>query len=290
MLPASASACRQPLACLFCGQPELAELVEVWGPREFMVETCCPGMHEAVNEFLAKDPKAAAAWLSGLSDGILQHVHGPGVRRVIDAGGQLVLDWNLHTAPVAWSDAKRFVADHHRHCPPPAGWRFGTGLRNGPGIDSLIGVVIVGRPVARALDQKRVVEVNRLCIRDDISRDLVWNACSMGYAWASKQARKRGFQRIVTYTLESEDGTSLRAAGWVPEAKTRGGTWNCPSRPREDKTSTEPKVRWSPAWCAGAGVVAGAAASSRVAPRARSTAPGRSAGLGVSSVDIPSCL
>jgi hypothetical protein len=240
---------RNEICCIHCGQPELTELHEVWDYRDFQVETCCEGMHASVAEFLAEDPKAAAAWLSGLSGGILAHMHAPGARRIIESDGQLVIDWNLHLQPVEQRVAKSFVRDHHRHCPPPAGWRFGTGVRNGPGLDSLIGVAMVGRPVGR-FDPSKVLEVNRVCIREDVSPGLVWNACSMVYGWAARQAKKRGFQKIVTYTLESEDGTSLRAAGWVPEFRTRGGTRSCKSRPRVDKTSTEPKVRWAPAWCA----------------------------------------
>jgi hypothetical protein len=239
--------------CLHCGEPELVEVHEVWDYRDFMLDTCCEGMRDAVSEFLAEDPKAGAEWLSGLSSepgvagGVLSHINPAGLRRVIDHDGLLQLDWNLQVKPVSQRAAKEFVRTHHRHCPPPAGWRFGTGLTNG---SQLIGVIMVGRPVARGLDPKTVLEVNRLCIRDDIAPGLVWNGCSKMYGWASREAKRRQFKRIVTYTLESEDGTSLRAAGWVPEAKTKGGSWSCASRPRADKTSTEPKVRWAPAWCA----------------------------------------
>jgi len=53
-----------------------------------------------------------------------------------------------------------------------------------------------------------------------------------------------GFRRVVTYTLESEPGTSLRATGWVPAKLTKGGSWNTPSRPREDNAPTCRKIRW----------------------------------------------
>ena len=247
---------KQPIAltCLHCGAPELAQLHEVWSYREFQVETCCEGLHQAVADFMVESPKAAGAWLSGLSDGVLGAMHRTGVRRIVESDGQLVIDWNLHTAPVVWADAKAFVKLHHRHCPAPVGWRFGIGLRNGPAPENLIGVVTVGRPVARGYDGATVPEVNRMCIRDDAAASgLAWNACSMGYGWASREAKRRGFKKIVTYTLESEDGTSLKAAGWIAEARTKGGSRSCASRPRTDKTSTEPKVRWSPGWCSDAG-------------------------------------
>ena len=43
-----------------------------------------------------------------------------------------------------------------------------------------------------------------------------------------------GYTKIITYILESEPGTSLRASGWKLEADGVGGSdWNVPSRPRE---------------------------------------------------------
>lgn len=234
--------------CLYCGDEELVEVHEVYDFRDFQLETCCEGMHEATVEYLNEDPKAAAQWLSGLSGGILTQIHRPGLRRVIDDGcGHLVLDWNLQVVPIEQKVAKEFVRVHHRHCPPPAGWRFGAGVTNGCG--NLIGVIMVGRPVARALNQAEVLEVNRLCVRDDLAAGLVWNCCSLLYGWASREGRRRGFKKIITYVLDSENATTLRAAGWKPEAITSGGSWSRPTRQRIDKTTTQPKVRWTAAWC-----------------------------------------
>ena len=67
--------------------------------------------------------------------------------------------------------------------------------------------------MARALDCARVVEVNRLCLTTAIAPELAWNGCSQLYGWAAREARKRGFEKIITYTLESESGVSLKAAG-----------------------------------------------------------------------------
>ncbi|OLP04585.1 XF1762 family protein [Rhodoferax antarcticus] len=234
--------------CIHCGDDESVEIHEVYGYRDFLLDTCCESFHKDVVDFLNKDPKTAAKWLMGLSDGILLQMQQPKLRRVIDDGlGSLMLDWNLTLVPVEQRTAKEFVKRHHRHCPPPAGWRFGAGVSNGNG--NLIGVIMVGRPVARTLNQNEILEVNRLCVRDDIPQGLVWNACSLLYGWASKQARQRGFKKIITYVLESESGTTLRAAGWVPELKTSGGSWNRKTRQRVDKTTTQPKIRWTAPWC-----------------------------------------
>jgi len=233
-----------PATCLFCGEPEHLEVLEVFSSHEFLLDTCCVGMHEVATEFLNDDAREAARLLQGRGLEILPFA---AARRVVDHDGQLLLDWNLEVVPVSQRTAKEFVRAHHRHCPkPPAGWRFGAGVTNGP---TLLGVIMVGRPVARMLDPATTVEVNRLCIRQDVPSPLRWNACSLLYGWASRQARWRGFRKILTYTLKSEEGTSLRAAGWVPEKVTEGGSWNTKSRPRKDHAPLEPKVRWTAAWC-----------------------------------------
>jgi hypothetical protein len=231
-------------SCLYCGEPEVAQVFEFFDSREFLLETCCIGMHEAVADYLHDDPKSAGQWLgrAGLNE-LMRGTpgYGGGVRRVLASGGQLILDWNLQVVPVGWATARAFVHAHHRHCKRPAGWRFGAGVMNG---SDLLGVVVVGRPVARMLDQKRIVEVNRLCVRQDLPDGLEWNACSLLYGWAAREAKRRGFERIITYTLASEPGTTLSAAGWTAESFTPGRSWDSPSRRRGDNTPTEDKVRW----------------------------------------------
>jgi hypothetical protein len=88
------------------------------------------------------------------------------------------------------------------------------------------------------IDQKFTLEVTRL------ATDGCPNACSHLYAAVAKAAKAMGFKKVITYILESETGTSLKAVGWVPVAKTAGGSWSRGSRPRTDKHPLEPKVRW----------------------------------------------
>ena len=230
--------------CFFCGEPARAEVLEVWG-REFMLDTCCEGQHESITEFLNEDPRGAGRWLgqTGLND-LLAGARGysQGLRRVVEHDGQLLLDWNLEVVPVEWAVAREFVRVHHRHCKRPRGWRFGAGLMNG---GDLIAVIVVGRPVARMLDHTRIVEVSRLCVRQDLPSELAWNACSRLYGWAAREAKSRRFERIITYTLAKEPGTTLRAAGWTPDSFTPGRGWDSPARAREDNTPTDDKLRWT---------------------------------------------
>ena len=72
----------------------------------------------------------------------------------------------------------------------------------------------------------------------------IGHACSFLYARAAAAAKALGYWRIITYILESEDGTSLKAAGWIYHGITSGGTWDCPSRPREQKAPVCRKKRY----------------------------------------------
>jgi hypothetical protein len=104
-------------------------------------------------------------------------------------------------------DANAYVAQWHRHCRPTVGHKFSLAVVDADG-GGIHGVAIVGRPVARGLDDGLTLEVNR------VATDGTRNACSMLYGAARRAARELGYARIVTYILESEPGTSLRAAGW----------------------------------------------------------------------------
>jgi len=140
---------------------------------------------------------------------------------------------------IAFADAAAFVAEHHRHHTPPVGHLFSlAAVKAG----EMVGCVIVGRPVARRRDDGQTAEVTRLCVRDGEP-----NACSFLYGAAARAAFALGFKRIGTYTLKSEPGTSLRAAGWKLIAETPGRSWSVPSRPRADKHPIEPKLLWEQA-------------------------------------------
>jgi hypothetical protein len=229
----------KPLRCIFCEQREEVELLEVWESGEFMLATCCEGLHEAITENMQDDPEYRA-WL--LRELEVDQVIGSKLRRVPAVEGQFLLDFNPEIRPIERDQARAFVDEHHAHNKAPVSWRFGAGIWNGA---QLIGVVMVGRPVARMIDGATVVEVNRLCIRRDAPGELRWNACSLAYGWAAREAKRRGFAKIITYTLESEPGTTLKAAGWIAEAKTKGGSWNRPSRGREVVAPLCKKIRWA---------------------------------------------
>lgn len=143
----------------------------------------------------------------------------------------------LRIKPITLRAANAYVAAHHRHHPPTRGHKLSIAVMDVR--DELCGVAILGRPVARALDDGTRIEVLRVCT------DGTPNACSMLYGAARRVAKAMGYAEVITYTLASESGTSLRAAGWRAVATTRGDTWDRPGRPRDDAHPTGPKVRWA---------------------------------------------
>ncbi|MFE0207066.1 XF1762 family protein [Streptomyces sp. NPDC058985] len=145
---------------------------------------------------------------------------------------------SLHLVPVRFADAAAFVATWHRHHQPPVGCKFCMGVADNEGI--LRGVAIIGRPVARHLDNGQTLEVTRT------ATDGTPNANSMLYGAAWRAAQALGYTRLITYTQATETGASLRAAGWktIAHRPARPG-WNTPSRPRQ-ATGTEymPRTLW----------------------------------------------
>ena len=244
--------------CEWCGQPRVMDLVEVWPTeRAWLFDTCCEAFHqvlvEDLNHALDLPPMERRRFLEPLRE--LFTEYGIDVRQVFDDQlGGVRLDYGVEleragrkgSGRLTQTEAKEFIREHHRHNPPPAGWKYGMGIYNGP---EVVGVAWVGRPVSRVLQSRGYLEVNRLCVREDVAPELVWNACSKAYGAIAREAKRERYP-VITYTMEDEDATTLRAAGWVPEAMTSGGSWSCPSRPREDKAPTCRKVRWAPAWCA----------------------------------------
>jgi len=158
---------------------------------------------------------------------------------------------NLTVFPITLREANAFVESFHRHNKPVQGARFAIGARYD---GQLIGVAIVGRPVSRQLQDGLTAEVLRVCT-DGTARRLpnghTVPVCSMLYqrCWRAWQAM--GGQRLVTYTLASEPGSSLRGAGWrlvgEVETKPEGKGWT--SRPGREwqPVNGQQKFRWEAA-------------------------------------------
>lgn len=149
----------------------------------------------------------------------------------------------LIIVPVTLKQANDFVELHHRHNDPLPGYKFAIGVKDGSG--ALRGVAIVGYPCAQVLNDGVRAEIRRVCT------DGARNACSMLYGAARRAARAMGHKPVITYTLPSEGGASLRAAGFYLECQTAGkpakGWHNRPGRsvqPIEDDL-VGGKWRWT---------------------------------------------
>jgi hypothetical protein len=147
-----------------------------------------------------------------------------------------MIQMKLEARAISLQDANYFVSSLHRHHDPVHRDKFRVAAYEGDG--ALCGVVQVGRPVARLLDDGQTCEVVRL------ATDGTKNACSFLYAHAAQAAKALGYKKIITYILDSEDGVSLRAAGWIKVADIRGHGWNMPSRPRQTTAPACNKQRY----------------------------------------------
>ena len=169
--------------------------------------------------------------------------------------------------PVTRDEGRAFVRQHHRHHGWPVGFLWLHGLHDDCG--DLVGIAVVGRPVARALDDGLTSEVTRCCT------DTTPNAPSKLYAATEKASRSKGYRRGLTYLLVSEwarfehrdtgeqriaatdeeddrlamdgdwkrvGGASVRACQWRKLWWVKGRSWDTPGRPRTDKHPTDDKV------------------------------------------------
>lgn len=144
----------------------------------------------------------------------------------------------LTAIPLSLAQANTFVAKHHRHSRPVVGYKFAIGAV----FDDFIGAAIVGRPVARALQDGFTAEVLRTCTKEGAPKGT--NSFLYAHCWQAWKAM--GGTRLITYTLATESGASLRGAGWKVIAEVKGHRqWDCPSRPRELREIYEQqKLRW----------------------------------------------
>ena len=142
----------------------------------------------------------------------------------------------LEVIPVDFEEANAFVEQYHRHHKPVrAGYKFCIGVSDG----SVVGVAIVGLPLARARNDGFTLEVRRTCT------DGTKNVNSMLYGAAWRAAKALGYRKLITYTLPTESGASLKGAGWTIIGQTEDARgWNRPKRPRVDLHPLVRKLIW----------------------------------------------
>ena len=141
---------------------------------------------------------------------------------------------NTEIKPMTFRQASDFINRNHRHHKATVGHKFSVGLYEG---EKLIGCAVCGRPVSRYLDDGLTCEINRLCT------DGTYNACSILYGACCRVAKDMGYRKIITYILQSEPGTSLKASGFLCDGEAGGTHWTG-ERNKGQEIPAEMKTRW----------------------------------------------
>ena len=141
----------------------------------------------------------------------------------------------LEIRPIHLKQANEFVKEHHRHNIPTTGGKFAISCFDG---DRICGVAVCGRPVSRKLDNGFTLEIYRNCT------DGTKNACSMLYGACLRIAKNMGYKKVITYTLESENGSSLKASGFLFDGEAGGKNWSGERKRDYFVSPPEKKNRW----------------------------------------------
>ena len=145
----------------------------------------------------------------------------------------------LAVIPISGHEANDFIKNFHRHNKPVRGQRFSIGAST----DKLVGVAIVGRPIARLLQDGLTAEITRVGVVDTAPK----GTCSFLYGRCWRIWQQMGGKRMVTYTLQEESGASLRGAGWKIMWENKGGGWDREKRKRDwQPIYGQLKFRWEP--------------------------------------------
>ena len=141
----------------------------------------------------------------------------------------------MQIIPITLKNANAYVTENHRHHKACTGCKFCIGLLDNN--NTLCGVAICGRPVSRYYDDGTTLEINRLCTNGEN------NACSKLYGACVRIAKEMGYKRVITYTLQSESGASLKASNFTNDGTAGGEIWTG-KRKRDNGVPAELKTRW----------------------------------------------
>ena len=141
----------------------------------------------------------------------------------------------MRIAPITFAKASEFINKNHRHHHATIGCKFCIAVLDNS--ENLCGVAVCGRPVSRYLDDGKTLEINRVCT------DGTKNACSILYGASCRIAKEMGYAKVITYTLISESGASLKASNFICEGEAGGTHWTG-KRNRGQNIPYEKKLRW----------------------------------------------
>lgn len=143
----------------------------------------------------------------------------------------------MEIIPITIRAANVFVTDFHRHNKRVTGAKFAIGLTEDC---KLIGVAIAGRPIARMLDNGKTIEILRVCVLEKYK-----NANSKLYGRVKRICQLMGYEKIITYTLQTESQASLKAIRAKPVSNVKLGGWDRLNRHRNgQEIYSKEKIRW----------------------------------------------
>lgn len=140
----------------------------------------------------------------------------------------------MEIRPITLREASEYVNLYHRHHNATVGCKFAIGCFDD---EKMVGCAVCGRPVSRYFDDGLTCEINRVCT------DGTKNACSMLYGACCRIAKAMGYKSIITYTLLSEPGASLKASNFTDEGEAGGTHWTG-KRDKGQALPSEMKRRW----------------------------------------------
>ncbi len=143
----------------------------------------------------------------------------------------------MRIIPLSLREANAFVEEHHRHNKKVVTHKFSIGLEEQ---GELIGVAIGANPIARMLDDGKTFEIRRVCVKRGFP-----NACSKLLARVKRIAQMMGYEKVITYTLQKESGSSLKAINARRVAEVKPQRWKRNGKlGRYQKACDEWKYRW----------------------------------------------
>lgn len=140
----------------------------------------------------------------------------------------------MRIIPITLKEANAYVNRYHRHHNATVGCKFAIGVAEN---NKLVGVAICGRPVSRYYDNGLTLEINRVCTNG------THNACSKLYGACCRIAKAMGYKKVITYTLQSENGASLKASNFLYDGEAGGTHWTG-KRNKGQNIPYETKKRW----------------------------------------------
>ncbi|WP_131658090.1 XF1762 family protein [Ectopseudomonas composti] len=117
----------------------------------------------------------------------------------------------MSVKPISIKEANEFIAEYHRHHRPTVRNNGKWALAAQDLTGEIFGVVIASSPVSATYMDGLTIELTRLCVKEGAPK----GACSFLLSKCCAIWRSMGGQRVITYTLASESGASLRGAGWT---------------------------------------------------------------------------